>query len=336
MDNQLRSLPNNISDLFLYKKPFKPFLFYLFNDLLRPIVKLDSNFNDISVYDFFKYRFGDEIVDYLINPLCIGITGGNSRDLSMRSIFSSIFQKEQNYGSVIKGILKTKDDIWKDLKNNPLIQKSINDKWAVFSFENGIETLPKRLQTLLTGNDFGSYCHLLPGSQVTGLNFNKNDISIEFICDNNKNSVNVDHIFSAIPAINLAKILPNEFDILRSNLMSIKPVHMALVCLQYNDQIIEPDKGFGFLVPPNQNSNILGVTFDSCIFPSKSTKLTVMMGGYRFEELFPKFKSDADKHQMLDIALNSLKTILNIDTVPSFIHVAVHQVSFIFHEKRFI
>lgn len=327
----MRLLPNNISDLFLYKKPFKPFLFYLINDLRRPIVKINSDFDDISVYDFFKYRFGEEVVDYLINSLCIGITGGNSRNLSMRSIFSSIFQKEQIYGSVIKGMLKGKDDIWKDLKNNSLIQKSINEKWAVFSFENGIETLPKRLIKLLNDNDLESYCHLLPGSKVTGLNFNKNDISIEFICDSVNNSVNVDYIFSSIPAINLAQILPNEFDTLRNNLMSIKPVHMALVCLQYEDQIIEPDKGFGFLVPPNQNSNILGVTFDSCIFPSKFTKMTVMLGGYRFEDLFSKSVQDVDKNQILDIALKSLKTFLNIDTVPSFYHVAVHQVSFFFN-----
>nr|XP_027193662.1 protoporphyrinogen oxidase-like [Dermatophagoides pteronyssinus] len=331
IDGQLRQLPNRFSDLFVSRPPFKPFIYYLWNDLRQPPVK-KINDDDISVDEFFRQRFGSDIAEYLINPLCIGITGGDSHLLSMPSIFSSLFQKEQKYGSVVKSMFK-KEDIFKDLHQNPLVQQSINEKWAVFSFKNGIETLPKQLISRLTEN-FPKQIELKLETKVNQIEFRSSDKCLINAVHKQDNTImedkfEVDHCFSSIPAIHLASLIrsnlsTNDDQELKSTLLSIKTVHMALVCLKFDREIIPSDMGFGFLIPANQNSSILGCTFDSCIFPESKTKMTVMLGGYMFEKLFGQ-PDQVDQNQLIDISLQTLKTLLKINIQPIEIKVAIHK-----------
>ncbi|OTF80321.1 protoporphyrinogen oxidase-like protein [Euroglyphus maynei] len=324
IDGQLRLLPSSLSDLFIRRPPFKPFFYYLLNDLRQPPVKIDDPItDDISVDNFFRQRFGEDIARYLINPLCMGITGGDSRSLSMRSIFASLFQKEQTYGSIVKSMFK-KEDIFRDLRHDHLVSRSIDEKWAVFSFRQGIETLPKRLSSLLAEN-YPTQVELILDTKVEGIEFPSSDKCVINVVHKQRGSVadkiKVDHCFSSIPAIHLGSLI--EKDQLKSTLLSIKTVHMAVVCMKFDSEIIPSDMGFGFLVPASENSNILGVTFDSCIFPERQTKLTVMLGGYMFEKLFGH-PDQVDHQRIIDISRQALKTYMKIDDEPSQVHVAIH------------
>lgn len=318
-----------MSDLFIQRPPFKPFVYYLWNDIRQPPVQIyDPITDDISVDDFFRQRFGEDIARYLINPLCMGITGGDSRTLSMRSIFTSMFQKEQKYGSVVKSMLKNKDDIFQELRDDSLVQQSINEKWAVFSFQNGMESLPKRLSSLLMEN-FPSQIELMLDTKVNGIEFPRSDKCLINIVHKQRgvDKIQVDHCFSSIPAIHLAPLIQSSSNLseLKSTLLSIKTIHMAVVCMQFDAEIIPSDMGFGFLVPATENSQILGVTFDSCIFPESRTKLTVMLGGYMFEKLFGHPDQMVDHDQIIDISLQALKTYMKINELPCNVHVAIHK-----------
>jgi oxygen-dependent protoporphyrinogen oxidase len=78
-----------------------------------------------------------------------------------------------------------------------------------------------------------------------------------------------------------------------------------VVNLAYNDDIL-PKKGFGYLVPTQENESLLGVIFDSAIFPeqnhSRETRLTAMV---RSEEKEP-----------LQAALSALERHLGVKAWP--------------------
>ncbi|KPM06002.1 protoporphyrinogen oxidase-like protein [Sarcoptes scabiei] len=242
------------------------------------------------------------------------------RLLSMRSVFPSILKKEQTYGSVVRGMF-AKEDIWKDLKTDSLVVESIRDKWAVFSFEKGIETLPKKLLSTLQ-EEFGSKIIVKPCTKVIGLRFNENGKNV--VSAENDIDLEVDHIFSSIKANSLARLLPSRYGLLKQTLESIETVSMAVVCLQFDETLIPIDKGFGFLIPSSEKSDILGVTFDSCIFPKPSTQVTVMLGGCWFKQLFGS-TSNVDHKHLLQISLKALDRYLQIRKQPSHSHIAIHE-----------
>ena len=278
IDGKLFKLPSKLTDLFQYRKPFKPFVSYLFKDWRTASLQLQPN-EDISVDAFFRYRFGPEIADYLVNALCIGITGGDSKALSMKSMFPNVFKKEQTLGSVAKGMF-VGQDIRGDLANHQLVKKSVEEKWTVFSFDGGIQTLSNKLSDHLEQN-YPSIVELMPNTEIMEIAFGQNEVSVSVEQKNINSTLNlqVDHVFSSLPAFKLASVLCPGHEKLKSSLQSIPTVHMALVSLQFDLNVL-PDQftGFGILVPSSENSPILGMTFDSCIFPSdqhEGTKITV-------------------------------------------------------------
>ena len=46
-----------------------------------------------------------QVADYLINPMCRGIYGGSSAELSIKSCFPQLFEYEKNHGSILRGML---------------------------------------------------------------------------------------------------------------------------------------------------------------------------------------------------------------------------------------
>ena len=278
IDGKLFQLPSKVTDLFQYRKPFRPFISYLIKDWRTPPVRVQPD-EDISVDAFFKYRFGAEIADYLVSPLCIGITGGDSKALSMKSMFPNVFLKEQTLGSVVKGMF-ARQDIRGDLADHWLVKRSVEQKWAVFSFDHGIQTLSDKLCTHLEQN-FPSVVEMMPNTEIAEVKLGPNDATITAEQKNSNSTLQlqVDHLFSSLPAFELATVLAPGHAKLKSYLQSISTVNMAVVALQFDRKVL-PDhlNGFGFLVPSKENSPVLGVTFDSCIFPgdhSHGTKLTV-------------------------------------------------------------
>ena len=71
-------------------------------DLVKKPVEMPKG--DISVGDFFRARLGDEVLENLIEPLMGGIYGTNIDDLSLMSTFPNFKEREEQYGSLIKGM----------------------------------------------------------------------------------------------------------------------------------------------------------------------------------------------------------------------------------------
>ena len=80
--------------------------------------------NDISVGSFFRQRLGNEVLENLIEPLMGGIYGTDIDQLSLMSTFPNFKEKEEQFGSLIKGMKDEKNNV---LRNVNYIQVLLKD-----------------------------------------------------------------------------------------------------------------------------------------------------------------------------------------------------------------
>jgi len=276
VNNKLHQLPSSFKDLFYPKSPFsQPFLKYAFQDIMTPKLKLIDE-DDISVGDFFAKRFGKEVAMFLADPLCRGIAGGDSQKLSLKALFPLVYNIERQYGSVILGLIRSSIkssfhsilNSSKEFQRNSLIDKARKEKWRIWSIQGGLKNLPQSLAQHLIEKESESFQPHL-GYSVNHISFKSDGSSVLHMFNSESlRTLGVDHIFSAIPAKNLAKAIPRQkYSSLCSLLNSINSVSVATVYLEFKGQLIKKeDEKFGFLTPSFVNSSILGIVYDSCCF----------------------------------------------------------------------
>lgn len=309
VDGTLHTLPNSFSSLFRKQTPFsKPLIWYLLHDIF---VK-KKTVKDESIHDFAKRRFGAEVADYLISSLICGICAGNSKEISVNFLMKDLFEYEQKYGSVSKGLVnnflsKRKDLKSKQTETSELVKRVQTEKWSAYSLRNGLETLPKALETYIRSNNVSIELN----SECKSLEiYPDQNVMMQLECGKNISS---SYVINSLPAQKCGNLIQKQHPELAEMLYKIQSVTVGVVNLHFDKKIISKE-AFGFLIPPKEKLPILGVTFDSCCFPKgDNTVLTVMMGGPWFEEYFGK---SPDKNVLLKTAREQLLSILNITEEP--------------------
>lgn len=303
--NDLHLLPNSIGGLFKKKGPFsRPLILHLLNDIKASKKEVE----DEPIYDFIERRFGAEVADYLISPLICGICAGNAKEISVKFLVRNFFEYEQRFGSITKGAVTNLFSKSKKQKSqSKLALKAKQEKWSVYSFKNGCETLPIALKKYVEQSNI----NISLNSACNQIVFNDGKV----ILKSDEKQHQADHLISSIPSNVLGTLLEMEhpqLSFLLKNLMN--NVSVGVVNLQYDHNLIS-EPGFGLLVAPKEQLPILGIIFDSCCFPevNKGTVLTVMMGGHWFEHYFGK---DASEETLLNIALQQIENILKISKSP--------------------
>lgn len=209
-----------------------------------------GNDSDESIDSFFRRRLGDQAADLLINPLVAGIFAGNPTTLSMRSCFPPLFEMERKYGSITKGMLRS---LFKPRQKGP----------RIVSLKNGMESLIHALKDHVKAD-------IIFNSTAQKLQWNPSGISLSL---SNGTNLEADHVFSTLPVYEIAPLCGFQWD--------LKYASVGVVNLGYRKNVLKQN-GFGYLIPSKENENILGVVFDSCVFPQHNrhqgeTRLTVMI-----------------------------------------------------------
>lgn len=263
------------------------------NDL-KKLFSAEGNDNE-NIYDFTVKRFNKELADYVISPMITGICAGDAKEISASFL--------------VKGRDST------PFEQVELYKKARSERWTFYSFEGGIETLPKAILSSLNKNEGVS------------LNTDSNCEKIHFEADGTvKVSVNSEihttsHVISALPSYCLAPLLEHQHPELASELKQLKHADVAMVNLHFESEYLLKEKGFGVFVPSIENSPVSGITFDSWCFKMRGTSLTVMIGG---NHLGP----EQNESSLLETALKGVKEILNISEKPDNFKVNVMRKSF--------
>ena len=289
----------------LHELPFSPAAFIKspllsFGGKLRlaaePFVR--KKYEDETLADFVKRRFGKEALNKLIGPMATGVYAGDPDTMSVESAFGRIKELERNYGSLFKALIKLK--------------KSSN----AAAFGGG------RLTSFT-----GGLSQMVGGiSKGIGIRLNCRALLIRkdeklFIVETDSGEIKTKRLISALPAYTLAKIAVGFDKELAetADIISYAPVDVA--AFGYNRKL-ELD-GFGFLFALDQMNSAIGVLWDSSIFPRAAaghSLIRIIIGGARLHHM-----ADKSDEEIINIAKEELKRTMNLNVEPDLIRIIRHK-----------
>ncbi|XP_067094152.1 protoporphyrinogen oxidase [Osmerus mordax] len=315
---RLHKMPSGLGGVMRTVPPFsRP----LVQSILKEILVSRGQEDDESVHSFVSRRLGSELADIAIDSLCRGVFAGDCRKLSVRSCLPPLYNAEKARGSIVLGMVLG-SGVGPEVLPSALAQRAAKENWAQWSLRTGLQMLPEALQDrLIQGGRFTLHRH----SPVKGLQRDATGWEIKL----EDGTIKADHIIAALPAKALASVLPPAEHTLAEQLREITSVTVAVVNLEYEGCVL-PVMGFGHLVPSSEDRGLLGVVYDSVPFPQhnrsggESTRLTVMMGGAWFQEVFGS-PEDVTEHRLLDTATQAVRSHLGITAAPIYSKVALQK-----------
>lgn len=283
---------------------------------------------DESVGSFISRRFGPSLAQNMVSAVLHGIYAGDIDRLSVKSLFPTMWRNEAAHGSLILGMLRTKnkaeivDDVTLQAEltpDNAELMKKLENA-SVYSFKGGIETLSRALVTELKKNP---NITIETSADLGSVEYSPDDANLPFSLGGGKHS----HVVSTLYASVTNSLLSPTHRI--PALAQIEAVTVLVVNLYFATSNLLPVEGFGYLLPKSipSSSNphkALGVIFDSCATPQPSetgTKVTIMLGGHYWQGR-TSFPSDAEGVRM---ARDVLRQHLHIDEEPLAANVALNR-----------
>src|SRR5580700_1841256 len=94
-----------------------------------------------SVGNFVRRKFGNEILEYLVAPFVSGVYAGDPERLSLRAAFPQVDEWEREYGSVLRGAMKSRPK-----------GETKASRPQLCSFRQGVATLPRAIAKTLGAN----------------------------------------------------------------------------------------------------------------------------------------------------------------------------------------
>jgi len=268
----------------LRKFPFGPLtLGGMLRVLAEPLIRSKSP-KDESVGQFFRRRFGPQVHDNLVAPLLTGMYAADTDRLGMAAVFPRMIEMEKQHGSLSSAMLRSFTRR-RPAQSSP---SKARPRGTIFSFDNGMETLPARMASRLSIQYESGDAR--PGqARATVL---------------------------ALPAYRAAETLQPCCPTLATMLGQIRYSPMVVAATAVPEHNFkEPLRGFGFLTPRNQGVHLLGTLFSSAVFtgraPDGQALLTTFLGG--------AFEPDAVEwpdEKVWETVCSELKRILDLSTSP--------------------
>ncbi len=274
----------------------------LFAELLhRPRVRT----TDTSLGSFIAAHFGQELVDYGLNPVVAGIYAGDPDKLSARYAFPTLWQIERSHGSILRGFgAKAKEKKARGEKRGPA---------PIVSFAHGLQTLPNAMAASLPPGSVHTH------ATVTGLIPGK-PWKLIWSAGDAVQTGEFDRVLLAVPPQSLAQLVfgtLGERTLATLDHLPQPPVSSLFLGFR-RDQVAHPLDGFGALVPALERRQILGALFSSSLFPHRApdghVALTVFAGGMR--------QPDAGRlptAELLKRVLPDLRELLGVRGDPVFV-----------------
>ncbi|MER1985628.1 MAG: protoporphyrinogen oxidase [Solibacillus sp.] len=254
-------------------------------DLFLPRAKQEI---DEPISDFFKRRFGPEVVENLVEPVLAGTFAGDVDHLSMKSMFPQVYQLEQEYRSLIVGMKKTGKGIYA-IDDHP-------GELHYETFRNGLETLIEALEQQLEPGT------ILKAMKVESVEQLANGQVI--IYTNNSEALKADHVIMTTP-FNVVKNVFQDSEAIRTlpkmNYATIATVTMAFE----KGQIDKYKDANNFFVSRNSDLAITTCTWSNHkwndVAPDDCDLLRVYIGRVGDESIVELSDSEIEKIVMQDL-----------------------------------
>jgi len=232
-----------------------------------------------SVADFVRRKFGHEILEYLVAPFVSGVYAGDPEKLSLRAAFPSLEEWERQYGSILRGAMKSR----------PADQKSSGPP-PLCTFRHGMGSLMRAIGERLGGNlRLGTTASAIHPSGVAS----RPTFEVRVSSNGQAETINADAVVVATPAYVGSHLVSQLSNSMANTLCGIAYAPVAVVAAQYyTQQIGQSLQGFGFLVPRSEKLRILGTVWNSSLFPGRVREgqavMTSFVGGATDPEIVQK------------------------------------------------
>ena len=290
-----------------------------FGLLREPFIARSSPETEESVAAFVRRRLGQEFLDYAIEPFVAGVFAGNPDQLSVQAAFPKLFELEQRYGGLIRGLIlgaRARKQQREKSKNNA---KS-------FSFTDGMQTLTDALTRGIASAD----AVIETDIRVTAIARDpEGRWTVRATRGNGETEFRARSVVLATPTDATAELLaslkaPWADDAVQA-LHSIPYAPVSVVISGWKrDAVAHPLDGFGFLVPRKENAQILGTLFSSSMFDHRADSahavLTTFIGGMRQPELMA-----GDDDTLRATAESGLASLIGVQGKPLWTQISRHR-----------
>jgi len=261
-----------------------------------------------SVASFGRRRLGVEATSTFLDPLVTGIYAGDVERVSLQAAFPRLAALEREHGSLMKGTV-AKARARRRTGEGSSSAGSAPSGGTLYSFEAGLEELVQALVHRL-----GDRVQLDASVEMVRPKGGKSEEYEVVLRDQTVLESPV--VVAALPAPRAANFFSSWNHDLANALGEIPYAPVAVVCLGYKrSDVVNPLKGFGFLIPRDQGVRTLGVIWVSSIFPPhappKTASLRVLVGGARDPEVVGR-----SAERLTELVLGEMGPILGLKGEP--------------------
>lgn len=219
-----------------------------------------------TVADFFRRRFGSEIVDYAVNPFMSGIYAGDPEQLLIHKTFAKVAALEQEHGSVLRGLAKAAGGA---------------GRRRIITLRHGVQALTDALAARLTNRHVGQpvqALHRLPDGRYQVRTSAGTQGGFAYAA-----------VVLALPTYAAAPLLQPQFPAAAEALAAVYyPPMVAIYTAYRRPDVQHPLNGFGALNPKVEQPYAAGTLWTSSIYPNRvpagQVLFTSFVGGAQYED----------------------------------------------------
>ena len=257
--------------------------------LAEPFIPRRRSQGEETLREFGDRRLGPAFTRQFLDPMSAGIFASTPDRLSVDAAFPAVVALERDHGGLFRGMLAKR-------------KKEAGPGGVLTSFRGGVgrfvDHLAGQLGSVRTGTPVNALERQDAGYRLVG----------------NGDSWAVDRVVLATPAYVSSALVQGVDQELGRRLAAVEYSPIAVVGMGYDD-IDHPLDGFGLLTTTGARLEILGVLWDSSIFPDRAPpgrkSLRVMIGGQRQPEL-----ALSDDDELIARARRGLQQTMGVSACP--------------------
>jgi oxygen-dependent protoporphyrinogen oxidase len=244
-----------------------------------------------SLSEFVERKFGQDVLDNLVDPIISTVFLGDSHKMARESAFPALVRWEREQGSLVRGAIRarkskrderTSNGLTADSRRNGATLHVTQALPSLGSFRSGMGRLAERLSQELR----------------TEIRFRTRVVSIEPLRGDNGTTkagwkvrllngeeITVDHLILAVPAYAAAELLEIKLPQLAAELKAIEYAPMCVVSSAYDrSQVTNKLDGFGFMVPRTEGLKTICTFWNSSLFGERAPDGRVLMTSFAGRE----------------------------------------------------
>ena len=260
---------------------------------------------DESIAAFVRRKFGSELLDRLVAPFVSGVYAGDPERLSLRAAFPKLHEFEAQYGSVLRGAMKSR-------------RPQGTPRPGLCSFRAGMETFPRAIAARLGDS-------LLLETVVTAVRHGKANgkpwFEVDILKNNHRETIAANAVIVTTPTDIAAEMLGGLSHEFAAAFSRIEYAPVAVVSAGYHrEQLQRAADGFGFLVPRPEHLRVLGTVFNSSLFAERAPEGMVCFTSFAGGATDPEF-CERSEGEIAEAICAEVAKVLGITGGAQAIHV---------------